>query len=97
MRKKIKLSKIIISPIPPTSKGIVAFVSFIIDDIFQVRDVMIATSPSRGGQYRLVYPYKTLPNGAKVQVFYPLTKDIGIAIEKEVLDSYGSLLSNSVS
>ena len=89
---KVILSEIRINPIPISKKGIVAFVSFVIDDIYHVSDVMIATSPKRN-DYRVVYPIKTSQTGATIQIFYPIHKPIGQQIEQQILDYYKDFLS----
>ena len=84
---KIKITEIIVTPIPPTQKGIVAFVSFVIDNIYKVNNVMIGTSLKRD-DLRIVYPIAILPNKAIIQVFYPINKDIGLQIENQLLEYY---------
>jgi len=91
--KALKLSEIIITPIQPTAKGIIAFVSFILNDTFKVNNIMIATSLKRNGNLRLVYPVKTLPNGKDVQIFYPITKEAGKELENQTLTAYNIFLS----
>jgi len=89
---KVILSEIRINPIPISKKGIVAFVSFVLDNVYHVSDVMIATSPKRQ-DFRVVYPLKTSQTGATIQIFYPIKKEIGLQIEKQVLDYYRDFLS----
>lgn len=91
MKNNIKITEIVISPIPPTRKGIVAFVSFVIDNIYKVNDVMLGTSLKRNN-YRIIYPIKILPNGASVQVFYPINKKVGDQIQKQVLKEFNKLI-----
>jgi len=86
------LSEININPIPISKKGIVAFISFVIDGIYHVNDVMIATSPKRN-DYRIVYPIKISQTGATIQIFFPIKKSIGQQIEQQVLDYYKDFLS----
>jgi DNA-binding cell septation regulator SpoVG len=82
------LSEIIITPIPPTAKGIVAFVSFVLNQSFKVTNVMIATSLKRGGAFRLVYPVQQLPNGKSIQIFYPINKEVGRELENQIFLQY---------
>ena len=89
---KVILSEIRINPIPISKKGIVAFVSFVLDNIYHVSDVMIATSPKRQ-DFRVVYPLKTSQTGATIQIFYPINKSIGQQIEQQLLDHYKEFLS----
>ena len=56
----IKLTEIQIVPVKPNN-GLVAFVSFVLDDSFFVGDVAIYSRIDQQG-YRLVYPAKTLFN-----------------------------------
>jgi DNA-binding cell septation regulator SpoVG len=88
----IKISDLHFIPINPTAKGILAFTSFLIDDKFCVKNIAIGTSLKRSGELRLIYPYQTLPNGKVVSIFYPITKEIGNAIEKIVLDAYAKFV-----
>jgi len=89
---KVILSEIRINPIPISKKGIVAFVSFVLNDNYHVNEVMIATSPKRQ-DFRVVYPLKTGQTGATIQIFYPINKTIGQQIEQQVLDYYKDFLS----
>lgn len=89
--QKINISEITIIPISPSTKGIVAFVSFVIDGIYKIQDVMIGTSLKRNN-FRLIYPIKNIPTGATIQVFYPIKKEIGEQIENIVLSAYDKFI-----
>jgi len=89
---KIIISEITFCPICPTKKGIVAFVSFVINNTFKVNNVMIGTSLKRNGDYRLIYPVSTLPNGKDVQVFFPINISSGLQIESRVLSEWNTFL-----
>jgi len=87
----IKLSEIQIVPIKP-NKGLVAFVSFVVNDSFFVGDVALYTSPSTEDGFRLVYPDKVLPSGKRIQCVHPITKRAGEAVHSAVINKYQELM-----
>ena len=89
----IELSEIQIIPIKPRN-GLVAFASFILNESFYVGDVAIYSRLGQEG-FRLVYPVRTLPNGAKVNVFHPIRKDVAHEIERQVSEAYEELLAKA--
>jgi DNA-binding cell septation regulator SpoVG len=89
--KAVRLSEIQIVPVRPR-KGLLAFVSFIVNGSFYVADVAVYSGLGQNG-YRLVYPMRTLPNGAKVNVFHPIKKDVAQEIERQVSEAYQELLA----
>jgi len=86
----IKLSEIQIVPVKPNN-GLVAFVSFVINDSFFVGDVAIYSRIDQHG-YRLVYPAKTLFNGLKINCFKPINKPVADEIERQVLADFEKLI-----
>ena len=89
----IKLSEIQIVPVKPNN-GLVAFVSFVINDSFFVGDVAIYSRIDQQG-YRLVYPAKTLFNGLKINCFKPINKPVADEIERQVLGEFGKLIEKA--
>ena len=86
---KIDLSEIQIIPCKPRN-GLLAFVTFILNKAFYVGDIALYSRLNQEG-YRLVYPIKVLANGAKVNCFHPITKEISKAIEKTVIEKFEEL------
>jgi DNA-binding cell septation regulator SpoVG len=90
-QKKISLSEIEISPVKPRN-GLLAFASFVLADSFFVGDVAVYSRLDQSG-YRLVYPMKTLHNGARVNVFHPIRKGVAQEMERQVTQAYEELLA----
>ena len=88
-----EVTDIQIVPVKPRD-GLLAFVSFIIDNSCYVGDVALY-SRLDGEGVRLVYPMRTLPNGAKVNVFHPIRKDVAEAIENQVNRAYEDLMKKA--
>lgn len=86
---QIDLSEIQIVPVSPRN-GLLAFVSFILNDSFYIGDVALY-SLLDGTGYRLVFPLKTLPNGKEIQCFHPINRESGEAIDKQVFQSFSKL------
>ena len=89
----IKLTEIQIVPVKPNN-GLVAFVSFVLDDSFFVGDVAIYSRIDQQG-YRLVYPAKTLFNGLKINCFKPINKPAADEIERQVLADFEKLIEKA--
>ena len=89
---EINLTEIQIIPTKPKN-GLVAFVSFVLNDLFYVGDVAIYTKIETEG-YRLVYPAKVLFNGLKINCFKPIKKCAGDAIERAVLVEFEKLIDD---
>ena len=86
----INLSEIQIVPTKPKN-GLVAFVSFVLNNQFFVGDIAIYTK-IEGVGFRLVYPNKILFNGLRINCFKPITKGSGEAIEQAVLSQFENLI-----
>jgi stage V sporulation protein G len=86
----ISLSEIQITPVKPRN-GLLAFTSFVINGSFYVGDVAVYSRLGEDG-FRLVYPMKILVNGARVNVFHPIRKDVAQEIETQVSGAYKDLL-----
>ena len=89
-KQELNLSEIQIIPVKPRD-GLLGFISFVLNDSFYVADVAIYSRLDQEG-YRLVYPMKTLANGAKVNIFHPIKKDVAEKIERQVASAYRELL-----
>jgi DNA-binding cell septation regulator SpoVG len=87
----VRLSEIEVVPIKPRN-GLVAFASFVINESLYVGDVAIH-SRLGGEGFRLVYPMRTLRNGASVNTLHPIRKDVAEEIEHQVSEAYQKLLA----
>lgn len=80
----VSISEIEIVPVNPKD-GLVAFASFTLHGEIRCNSVAIMSRP--GGGYRLAFPTKKV--GEKyLNVFYPINRSVGTAIEKEVIKKY---------
>ena len=89
----MKLTEIQIVPVKPKD-GLVAFVSFVINDSFFVGDVAIYSRLNQES-YRLVYPIKTLFNGLKINCFKPINKLVADEIERQVFAEFEKLIEKA--
>jgi DNA-binding cell septation regulator SpoVG len=87
----LKISEVSIAPIKP-SDGLVAFASFVIDDVLYCGSVGIFTRPNGG--YRLVYPTKQVA-GRQLDIFHPISAIAGRLIEQEVVTKYEEVMNNA--
>jgi len=62
-------------------KGLVAFCNFVLFNAVFFSSVAVFTRPNGG--FRLVYPNK-LVSGRNLNVFHPISKEVGDKIEAEV-------------
>lgn len=86
---QITISEIQIIPVKPKN-GLVAFASFIINESFFVSSVAVYTKLNNPDQYRLVYPSKQIGN-KDTSLLYPIKKEAGGYIEKQVSEQYNKL------
>jgi len=87
---KPKLTEIQIVPVKPQN-GLIAFVSFILDESLYLGSIGIITRPNGG--YRLVYPTKKVAE-RNLNIFYPINKHFAQTIEKEVLEHFEKVMKN---
>lgn len=76
----MRVTEVNVVPIRPKD-GLVAFASCVIDDSLYLGSIAVHTRPSGG--YRLVFPTKLIGN-TKLNLFNPITKSAGIAIDMAV-------------
>ncbi len=76
-----QITEIQIIPIKPQN-GIVAFVSFLLDNSLYLSSIAIITRP--GGGYRLIYPTKKVGN-RDINIFHPINKAFAQFIEEAVI------------
>lgn len=86
----MKISEIQIQLIKPKD-GLIGFCSFILQDCFYLSSVAIYTRLNGG--YRLVYPTKK--GGIRdVNIFHPITREVGDFIEQEVTRHLTNLIES---
>jgi len=83
-----KVTEVTIIPIKPRN-GLVALASCVIDNKFYVCSIGIYTKLNGG--YRLTYPNKKSKENA-INIFHPINKECGDAIEKEIINEYEKLV-----
>ena len=83
------ITEIQIVPIKPKD-GIVAFASFVLNEVFYLSSIAVMTRPQGG--YRLVYPTKKLGDRS-IGIFYPIKKDFAGQIEKNVIERLEKVMS----
>lgn len=86
MMKDVHVSEVQIIPIKPQG-GLVAFASCVINGQFYVGDIAIYTRPD-GQSHRLVFPCKTLPNGKRINCFYPIRREASDVLRRAVVGKY---------
>ena len=87
MNMKIQISEVKIEIIKPCD-GLVAFASVIINNAICLSSIAIHKKLNAEG-YRITYPSK-----GKFNVFYPINKEAGLAIETVVLEKFQEVMSN---
>lgn len=85
-----KITEIQVVPIKPQN-GLVAFVSFVLDDCLYLGSIGILTRPEGG--YRLVYPTKIVGT-RNINIFHPINKEFAETIEKEVVKKFEDVMKN---
>ncbi len=83
------ISEIQIVPVKPKN-GLIAFVSFILNKSLFVSSVAVYTRLNDPNQYRLVYPSKLIGN-KDTSILYPIKKEVGGYIEKQVSEQLNKL------
>ena len=86
---KTKITEVVIIPLKPRN-GLVALASCVVDGKFYISSLGVYTKlKEKNGSkifdgYRLTYPTKKAGRG-DLNIFHPVTKECGDAIENEVL------------
>lgn len=63
----------------------------VFDDCLKVRDIVILTKNDTGELY-ISMPFKTLKNGNKISIAYPLNPEFRAELQKAILDEYMKLV-----
>ncbi|MEW6536440.1 MAG: septation protein SpoVG family protein [Candidatus Auribacterota bacterium] len=87
----VKVSEIQIVLVKP-NKGLVAFCSFVLNDVLHCSSIAIFTKIDGG--YRLVYPTKKLGN-TNINIFYPIKNEFGKTVEEKVIEKYEEVMKQS--
>jgi SpoVG. len=87
----LSISEIQIIPIN-LQRGLSAFASCVINNQFHLNSLGIYTSPSSPLGFRLTYPTKVLGNGSKIDIFYPINKEVGTFVEFQIVEQYKKLM-----
>lgn len=86
----MNIAEIQIVPIKPQN-GLVAFVSFVLDNNLYLSSIGIITRPEGG--YRLAYPTKKV-GIRNINIFHPISKAFAESIEKEVIAKFEDVMKN---
>lgn len=73
--------------------GLVALASCVIDGKLYLGSIGIYTK-LKGG-YRLTYPNKKIGENS-INIFHPINREVGDAIEKAIVDKYEELISSTL-
>lgn len=88
-----RISNIQIINVRPTN-NIVAFVTFMWDNVFYMSHIALCTRPD--GSYYLSYPSKISSKG-KASIFNPCDKNTAQSIEKVVVEKYKESVAGMLS
>lgn len=84
------INEIQIIPVKPKD-GLIAFCSFVLFECLYCSSVGVFTRPNGG--YRLVYPKKRV-GSRDIDIYYPVSRDIGLIIEEEVTKVFKDVMNN---
>ncbi len=84
------ISEVSVTPVRPKNT-LVAFCSFVYRKEFYLGDIALHIDLSGDG-YRLAYPEKTLFNGTRCQIIFPLSSNIGDAIKNVIVTKYEGMI-----
>lgn len=83
------ITEVTIIPIKPKD-GLVALASCVLDNKVYLGSIGVYTK-LKGG-YRLTYPNKKVGENA-INIYHPITKEVGDEIERVVIEKYEELIS----
>ena len=84
-----RLTEVNITPVRPKG-GLVAFVSFVMDESWYMGSIAIYTRPHGG--YRLIYPTRKMAD-RNIPLFYPINKAQAKTIEEVVISHFEEVMS----
>lgn len=85
----MKITEIQVTPIKPNN-GLVGFASIVFDEKLYLGSIGIYTKPNGG--YRLTYPTKG--KGDSINIFHPISRAVGEAIESAVISKFEEVTSS---
>jgi len=88
---EIVISEIQIIPIKPKD-GLVAFASCVLNNQFYIGSIAIYICLQSPGDYRLVFPAKTLHTSKEIQLFYPINTEAYEAIKNPIIQKFKELM-----
>ncbi|MDD4980129.1 MAG: septation protein SpoVG family protein [Candidatus Omnitrophica bacterium] len=90
---EIVVSEVQIIPVKPR-EGLVAFASCVINGHFYLGGLAIYTCLSSSEGFRVTYPTKVLNNGTKLDLVYPITREVGLTVQKKIVEKYVKLIED---
>ena len=84
------ISEVQIVPVK-ANNGLIGFASFVLYEAIYCGSIGVFTRPNGG--YRLVYPTRKMI-GKDIDVYYPINKQVGLAIEEAVAIKFEEVVSN---
>ena len=90
MGSEIEIKNIEIFPVIPRA-GLLAFVSFKLNDSFMCHGISIHSRPD--GSIRLQFPDKILKNGRRINLFYPISKEAESIVLSTISEKYYQLIN----
>lgn len=79
-------------PLRPSPKGLIGIASCLFDGRLRLDCVSVYSTPA--GDIRLLFPDKTLPNGKKINVYFPVDRATYDAIRLGVLEKINTVKEN---
>lgn len=89
----IVITEPVIIPVKPTEKGLLGFASCVVNNAISLNSIAIFSRPN--GNLRLVYPMKVLPNGKKLNLYYPINKNTSELFNEAIFKKYAELLTKT--
>jgi len=83
---RILISEPTFLPLKPNGKGLIGIASVLFNGCLSLNSISVYLRPD--GSLRLVFPNKVLPNGRKVNIFYPIRREVNEAITRAIEDKY---------
>lgn len=85
----MKITEVCIKRIRPQN-GMIAFAKVTLDNVLQLEGIGVHRKLDRSG-YRLTYPNKRAGGGI-MTLFYPIDREFGRLLEKEILSELAAVL-----
>ena len=89
-----EISEVTIIPIKP-NKGLVAIASCVVDKKIYIGSLGLYTKKDGSG-YRITYPNKKVGEKSAINIYHPITKELGDAILDEVVKKYEEIVGVSL-